>query len=928
MSDSIAGGKSSSNGLPQQEQPIPPPDVKRFLGALFRGQEKVTVRLIETWTEKGKKHRRNVYNLTRHITSFLLQGKGNWKELLRESEAERANVFFGVCPRFVGRGRYDLAWQIRVIHVLWADLDNCTPEEAIRRCEGAGVPRPSIIVRSGHGVHLYWLLDRTYLIDDVGDPPPVLKEFTDRGPGQKKKCRPYIEMDGEKVYLDWKSNPQIPRLSQKAEHAQHVLAGIAAKIGGDHTKDLARLLRLPCTLNRKNERNGVEPVPCVLVECEPTRRYAFSEFERFAEASPLKAKAKEVAKIKLREGVKLTTARLNRLYEKINRCAVAQDRSKADWSLCCWCLERGYDKEKIYSEVMNVGKFAERGRAYFDMTWGNAADRVREKIYDRLSRPVKKQEPSRNGHGGLKLHRPDTGDGDGEPPDRGDAWEGDFPAGALPEIQGNKRQLQDVTRDAQAALIRANQPRPKVFERGGVLTRLRLNRDTNVISPEPLNNDALRGVLARVARWVSVTKTKKGEEEEDAPPPMEVVKDLANLPDWQGVPHLEAVVECPVFSRDGDLIADPGYHARSRLYYHPAGNLKIPPVSERPTPDEVAQARDLILVELMGDFPFKDDGSKAHACCALLEPFVRPMIEGPTPNHAFDAPCPGTGKSLLTSVLSIPATGRDAEIIAEGKDDEEWRKRITAILVDGPAYVMLDNIGRPLESGALAAALTARVWKDRLLGVSKTVAVPVTCTWLTTGNNLQLSFEMIRRTVWTRIDALTDQPWTRTKFRHPDITGWAKAHRGELIWAALTICRAWIAAGRPAGQKTLGMYESWAHTLGGILDVAGIPGLLGNADELFRTVNQEATEWREFTACWWEKWQGEVKKTADLFTLAKEKGMLTEVLDAKTERGQKNRLGRALNRVRDRIFGEYRIELAGEDYKGCSGYRLTHTPGA
>src|SRR5262249_7584717 len=159
--------------------------------------------------------------------------------------------------------------------------------------------------------------------------------------------------------------------------------------------------------------------------------------------------------------------------------------------------------------------------------------------------------------------------------------------------------------------------------------------------------------------------------------------------------------------------------------------------------------------------------------------------------------------------------------------------RLTAVLVEAPTFVFLDNLSRTLDSGALASVLTARTWKDRILGRTKTASLPNTCVWLASGNNTRLSREIIRRTVWTRLDAKIDTPWERTDFRHTNLLAWAKAHRAQLVWAALTLCRAWIVAGKPAGKQKLGMFEGWVETMGGILDVAGVRGLLTNA-EAFR----------------------------------------------------------------------------------------------
>src|SRR5262249_3942380 len=169
------------------------------------------------------------------------------------------------------------------------------------------------------------------------------------------------------------------------------------------------------------------------------------------------------------------------------------------------------------------------------------------------------------------------------------------------------------------------------------------------------------------------------------------------------------------------------------------------------TPEDVNEAKHWLLVELLGDFPFEDDASRAHAVAPILTLFARAMIDGPTPLHLIDAPTEGTGKTLLASVISIVGTGRDVEAIAEADSDAEWRKRIAAVLAEGPVIVLLDNLSRVLDCGALASALTSRVWKDRILGVSKTARVPNTCIWMASGNNTRLSRELIRRTLWCRI---------------------------------------------------------------------------------------------------------------------------------------------------------------------------------
>jgi hypothetical protein len=185
---------------------------------------------------------------------------------------------------------------------------------------------------------LYWILAEPLLIDDVEKPPAVYTGFVDQGEGKKKKPMKYVRPDkntlGIELYLsDGKTlNPECHpwgELSAKARHFQDVLAGLAAKISGDHTTDLARCLRFPSTLNRKDQRNGKQPVPCELVEFEPTRRYPFGDFEALAVESPARQRREKVTAMQLRTPRRLSLvlksrSREDRFRSLLNACAAAE----------------------------------------------------------------------------------------------------------------------------------------------------------------------------------------------------------------------------------------------------------------------------------------------------------------------------------------------------------------------------------------------------------------------------------------------------------------------------------------------------------------------------------------------------------------------------------------------------------------------------
>ena len=131
------------------------------------------------------------------------------------------------------------------------------------------------------------------------------------------------------------------------------------------------------------------------------------------------------------------------------------------------------------------------------------------------------------------------------------------------------------------------------------------------------------------------------------------------------------------------------------------------------------------------------------------------------------------------------------------------------------------------------------------------MTAPVSLLWASMGNNIGLSLEQARRSIRIQMVAKTDRPFERTTFR-PRLPEWSTEHRGDLVHAALTLALAWLAAGCPSGPRTLGSFEVWARVMGGILDVAGIAGFLGNTEDLYATADFESASWRALLTAWLE----------------------------------------------------------------------------
>lgn len=426
------------------------------------------------------------------------------------------------------------------------------------------------------------------------------------------------------------------------------------------------------------------------------------------------------------------------------------------------------------------------------------------------------------------------------------------------EEGGDKRKTFTTSSDfretadsALKTLEEANDP-PSIFKFDNEISRV-IRDDSGQVQIEPLNVSMLRHEVSKIARWVNVF----GEQPVEIAPPREIVEDILAMPPHAvKFPVLEGVVGTPVFTRDGMLHKTPGYDPESKTFYQPLPDFDMDDVPEEPTEEDVEYAKELILDNVLIDFPFDGDSERAHAVALMLLPFARNMIQGQTPLHWIDKPSPGTGASKLVNCVSLLAIGAEADPITEESREEEWKKKITSVLKTGSPLFFLDNVNGKLDSAALATAITTPRWKDRALGGNGTVNVPVRCAFVVAGNNVVMSSELVRRAVRIRLDTKMEQPANRTDFKHANLEEWIKENRSELVWACCVLIQNWIAEGRQnfTGNQ-LGSFEPWSRVMGGILEAAGIPSFLDNKKEVQEAVDEETQALKSFLELWWHKYR-------------------------------------------------------------------------
>ncbi len=881
-----------------EDQTIDPPNPSIEAGAalfaaLFSESDMILIRPIETWIDAGRNRSQVDYRNTCYRVAKPQLLKVTLLQLMPLAAKERLNLFFGVCPRFGNDGHFDLAWQIRTVRALWTDIDHVTVEEVRQRLAKSSLPQPSIIVHSGNGVHLYWLLDEPYLIDDAGDPAPVETEWIQKPDGGKKQ-RKFIVENGDKVYLDQRRH--VSRLSPKAEHIQDLLAGIAKALKGDHTTHLSRLLRIPGSFNRKDQRNGIEPVPTALIECDATRKYPLATFERLKSVSPETERSKLIATMPLPVPRKVSPSKTDKLAELIAACGIAAAgcRSEADFAVCCYAIRNGVAKEDVWTQVEAVGKFAEQGRRYFDVTWANAEYDARVTVFNKLQT-----------HSTLPS-KPSTDD-------RLDTCEDESadPNFAEEQESGSSRPVIRVDPSVMPVGDTLHKVTDRLLSAGNCFSRaeqLVVINDQQISSI--LNSAELAGLLNQHVEFYFVSA--EGGEYKPLPPAYSNTW-LNHHFERGRLPAIKLFTRNPVYTEDWRLLA-PRFDAPSGIFY--AGPAVTPLFDTTH------------LDRLLRDFCFKKPADRTNYLGVLLTAILMPRFIGSKPAALFNGNQPELGKSILAQIISLLRDGQTAETASYNPNDEEFEKRLGAIVRRGTTTIIIDNAkarGRnpSIDSACLERSITDPILSFRLLGQSDSIRVENSHIFCITANAPDVRRDLGRRSVVINLYYEGDPK--RRAFSIVDPEGYVQQHRLELLGELVGMVERWKAAGMPlATTHSRFNKRGWGNVVGGILEACGEPDFLANAEEAAAQLDETRREFSELISVLADHPQG-VWTASELVELCGKHGLLSADLGGGSQRSLATKMGTLAGRFISEGFplvdGRQAVFHRTQDRKGSS-YRV------
>jgi len=386
-------------------------------------------------------------------------------------------------------------------------------------------------------------------------------------------------------------------------------------------------------------------------------------------------------------------------------------------------------------------------------------------------------------------------------------------ADTRPVIRIVEGELPSVVDEAEQVLLDSDE---QLFQRGGALVRVvrrdvpsardhkKVHRPSGSLSIVLCDRTYLVETLTRVARWERWDKRSEAWRAVDAPE--RIAATYLARGAWRLRP-LRATISAPTLRLDGSVLQTPGYDEATATWYDPCGvayNL----VPESPTRAHAEAALEELLWAFR-TFPFDGEADRSVALALALTGLLRRNLPA-APLGAISAPLRGSGKTLLADCIAILATGVSAPAMLCPADGEEAAKLLLAVLAEGDAVVLIDNVERTLQGDWLCTVLTSETFRARMLGRTEMMSVPTSTLWLATGNHLTIAGDLSTRTLYCYIDPHLEKPEEREFVG--DLRVWFSQNRARLVVAGLTVMRA-CALASPAELPPLrpfGRFEIWS----------------------------------------------------------------------------------------------------------------------
>jgi hypothetical protein len=288
-----------------------------------------------------------------------------------------------------------------------------------------------------------------------------------------------------------------------------------------------------------------------------------------------------------------------------------------------------------------------------------------------------------------------------------------------------------------------------------------------------------------------------------------------------GLPVVVAIAQLPIMLADGSILAMREGLDRDRgiVFRIPQELMNHLPERAACTPTAVANAMRFLCDEWLCDVS-TDYAGKCILIADALTLIERNLLPD-RPVFFITAGRRGGGKTTTLHMLIMAVFGARAAAAAWSTNEEERRKAILSYFMSGVAYIIWDNISRGTQIGCphIERSCTTKLYTDRKLGVSETVATAASTIHHFTGNNIGPKGDSTSRSLVVRLEVDRADPENRS-FRHNDPIGWTEAHRGQIMNALYTVLLGNPFLRTPLSAECQTRFKVWWRLVGSAVEHA------------------------------------------------------------------------------------------------------------
>ena len=328
-----------------------------------------------------------------------------------------------------------------------------------------------------------------------------------------------------------------------------------------------------------------------------------------------------------------------------------------------------------------------------------------------------------------------------------------------------------------------------------------------------------------------------------------------------------------------------------------------------------------LIKKMFGEFCFQKKQDYYNAIAGLLSPFLKglyPSFNTRPPIWFYLGNRERTGKDYLAGITGILYEGAALEEPPISSDEnktqnnsEELRKKFLAALITGRKRLHFSNNKGNINNVTFETMATAEKFSDRVLGKNEILAFENEIDFSLSGNaGVSFTPDFAARCRFINLFLDIEDANSR-KFKTPNLHGWVKKNRGEILSALYALVRNWVDAGQPKGSLPFASYNNWAEICGGILETAGFGNpcepdketmfLIGGDDETNDMKELFEECYKRFPDDWLDK-----KTVMNL--VIEELGLFTYLeLD---DSGGRAKLGRVITKFIGRVFSDIRLIVA------------------